>query len=186
METISERRTRKLIALAKAKGGIGVIADDCDLSTAALDQVVKGTLLPAKSDGTRSKKALGNKAARAIEERYGLGRGWFDIEDASAMPAAPDHLQSALAVVAKSLAESDRFARVWPKVSRLLSEVAEEPEQFGNFSQRVEPLLGGEVRPESVSDNEKTTGSSFSVVLQSLESVEANAKHSPVQKKNTR
>lgn len=44
----------------------------------SLDQVLKGVLLPAKADGTRTPKSLGDDAARKLEEVFKLGRGWFD------------------------------------------------------------------------------------------------------------
>lgn len=67
---------------------------------------------------------------------------------------APNPLPAALTVVAESLAESDRFARVWPKVSRLLSDVAEETVSIGTFAQRLAPLLPQEIGAGPASDNE--------------------------------
>lgn len=77
METSDERRLRKLRELCDAHG-VDEVAVRADLSPPALRQIVKGTLLPQKKDGSREPRALGNDAARAIERAYGLPRGWFD------------------------------------------------------------------------------------------------------------
>lgn len=81
METIAARRMRKLQWLAKEKGGHEAIASAAGLNPATLDQILKGVLLPKKADGTRSPRALGSPAARAIEAAFDLGPGWFDSED---------------------------------------------------------------------------------------------------------
>ena len=84
METRAERRKRKLIALRDqftARGGHVHIADEAGVSAEALDQVIKGVLLPAKKDGTRTPRSLGDTAARAIEQAFNLGRGWFDADE---------------------------------------------------------------------------------------------------------
>lgn len=51
------------------------------MSAQSLDQILKGVLLPAKSDGSRSPRKLGDAAAHKIEDAYKLGRGWFDVDD---------------------------------------------------------------------------------------------------------
>jgi hypothetical protein len=78
METNAERRRRKLIELCKKHGGYTAVAEKAGVTPATLDQVIKGVLLPAKQDGSRSPRALGNANAHAIEDAFGLGRGWFD------------------------------------------------------------------------------------------------------------
>jgi hypothetical protein len=79
METNDERRLRKLKELCSAKGGHVSVAQTAGLKPVYLDQIIKGvTLPPKKGDGSRSERALGNTAARAIEEAYQLGHGWFD------------------------------------------------------------------------------------------------------------
>lgn len=75
METASERRKRKLAALVKQYGLAGV-AEKSGLNAAALDQVLKGV----KPKLMKQPKALGNRAARAIEVAYKLGEGWFDTD----------------------------------------------------------------------------------------------------------
>lgn len=84
METANDRRKRKLGELSTRVGGIGVIARQANVSEAALDQILKGVLLPAKKDGTRSPRSLGDTAARAIEDAFDLGRGWFDTQEPAA------------------------------------------------------------------------------------------------------
>jgi hypothetical protein len=78
METNDERRKRRLALLCERSGGVRAVADKAGLGWEALDQVLKGTLLPPKSDGTRSPRSLGEPAARAIEEAFDLGTGWLD------------------------------------------------------------------------------------------------------------
>jgi len=79
METNAERRRRKLTALCKQRG-LDTIAENAQVSPDALDQVIKGTLLPVKKDGTRNMKGLGDENARAIEKGEGLPVGWFDSD----------------------------------------------------------------------------------------------------------
>lgn len=96
METRAERRLRKLrqVIREKAEGSITRLAADTNLSVGNLIQIDKGTLLPKKVDGTRSPRAVGDDLCRTIEDRYNLGRGWFDSdEDSSDLP--PDALSVA-------------------------------------------------------------------------------------------
>lgn len=88
METSSDRRRRRLAGLV-ALHGLAAVAQRSHLRREALDQVLKGTLLPPKADGSRSPRALGNASARAIEDAFGLGVGWFDAPDPEEAPAAP-------------------------------------------------------------------------------------------------
>ena len=78
METSDERRKRRLASLCEQHGGVRAVAELSGVAWATLDQILKGTLLPAKGDGTRSPRALGDANARAIEDAMDLGRGWFD------------------------------------------------------------------------------------------------------------
>lgn len=77
METASERRRRKLVALCD-EHDVSVVAERAKLNPDTLMQVIKGVLLPARRDGKRSARSLGNDAAKKIEDAFGLGRGWFD------------------------------------------------------------------------------------------------------------
>lgn len=77
METSSERRRKKLTQLCEQRG-LKAVAERSGVSAAALDQIIKGVLLPPKKDGSRSPRSLGDEAARKIEDAEGLGRGWFD------------------------------------------------------------------------------------------------------------
>lgn len=78
METNDERRRRKLEELC-LQFGRGEVAKRAELSEAALDQILKGVELPPKKGGgPRSKRGLGDSAARAIEVAFELDRGWFD------------------------------------------------------------------------------------------------------------
>ena len=78
VETNDARRKRKLARLCADKGGVRTVAEKAGLRWESLDQVMKGTLLPAKADGKREARALGDPAARAIEAAFELGLGWFD------------------------------------------------------------------------------------------------------------
>lgn len=90
METNDQRRKRKLSDLC-AEFGIDAIASDSGLSAEYLRQILNGTLLPKKGDGTRSPRKLGDEAARSIEEKRGLGIGWFD-NDRDDIPMTPREL----------------------------------------------------------------------------------------------
>lgn len=80
METAAERRRRKLTELCD-RHGRAAIAAAAEMSAVYLEQIIKGVLLPAKADGTRTPRSLGDRAARAIEAAFGLGEGWFDQPD---------------------------------------------------------------------------------------------------------
>jgi hypothetical protein len=88
METNNERRRRKLIELCKRHGGYVAVAEKAGVTAATLDQVIKGVLLPPKQDGSRSPRALGNTNARAIEDAFGLGHGWFDAVEPTSSTAS--------------------------------------------------------------------------------------------------
>ncbi len=80
METGNDRRKRKLAALV-GEYGLAKVASQAKVNPAALDQVLKGVLLPAKADGSRSARSLGDAAARRIEAAFQLGSGWFDAAE---------------------------------------------------------------------------------------------------------
>lgn len=81
METKDTRRKRKLeLLIGATAGGIDAIAVATQLHPQYIKQIIKGSLLPPKRDGTRSARALGDAAAECIEDAYGLGRGWFDSQ----------------------------------------------------------------------------------------------------------
>lgn len=142
METVSERRRRKLTALANARGGVARIAEAAGLSAAALDQVLKGTLLPPKADGTRNSKSLGDPSARAIEAALGLGHGWFDADDA-AINLDPvvqlDELESALKTIADFLSKTDKVTR--SAIAASFSLLAAEPHEIESVVATVKKLL---------------------------------------------
>ncbi|AVQ84593.1 transcriptional regulator [Variovorax sp. PMC12] len=69
------------------EGGIRAIGDEAKVNWQTLDQVLKGTLLPPRADGSRSPRRLGHEAAMKIEDALELGRGWFDSNS-----AIPSHL----------------------------------------------------------------------------------------------
>ncbi|MCO5338275.1 S24 family peptidase [Delftia tsuruhatensis] len=98
METGSERRKRKLKMLADAvPGGIKAVADRAGMNYQTLTQVLAGTLLPPKKDGSQSPRSLGDKAAERIEDEWRLRRGWFD-NDAPLPPhlGGPDQAANAI------------------------------------------------------------------------------------------
>lgn len=78
MESKDQRRLRRLKQITEEKGGVKAVAQAAGIGWQSLDQILKGTPLPEKQDGTRSQRALGDPAAEAIEDAYKLGRGWFD------------------------------------------------------------------------------------------------------------
>lgn len=86
METTKERRKRRLKWLSEQHTLLAVAAK-AGVNYASLDQVLKGTLLPPKADGSRSPRSLGDPSAHAIEDAYALGRGWFDLPGDEGMPA---------------------------------------------------------------------------------------------------
>lgn len=140
METCSERRKRKLVALASEKGGTATIAKDCGLNPATLDQIVKGVLLPPKADGTRSERSLGDDAARMIETRYELERGWFDSDEVTGMVVSESEaIVAALGVLTKALAKADDFTQ--DLVRHSLSLLGKEPSKTVNISRKIADLL---------------------------------------------
>lgn len=162
METIGERRRRKLISLVKAAGGgaraLEKIASITGLSPASLDQVIKGTLLPPKKDGTRSPKSLGDPSARAIEEALELGHGWFDSDDtqeASIEPTAVDVLQSALVLISKAVSQTDKWTRL--AVEPLLSELLANPSESVNIARRIAEMLASSGSLQEASDHQGRT-----------------------------
>lgn len=81
METKDARRRRKLKQLEEATvGGLESIAVASGRNPAYLKQIINGTLLPPKKDGSRSPRALGDDVAEKIEDTLHLGRGWFDSD----------------------------------------------------------------------------------------------------------
>ncbi|MBC7604317.1 MAG: hypothetical protein H7255_16860 [Ramlibacter sp.] len=145
METASQRRKRKLIALCD-QHGLGVIASKAALNPATIDQIIKSVLLPKKLDGTRSVRSLGDPAARAIEAALELGFGWFDADAkvfegagtvsatayATLTPGAPTpaaqelSLRTAFTHIAKKMRVADPAKR--EVVAVLMREIALRPE----------------------------------------------------------
>jgi len=78
MDTNAEIRRRRLAELCATEGGVQAVAAVAGMNWQALDQILKKVLLPAKADGTRTPKSLGDDAARKLEDAFDLGRGWFD------------------------------------------------------------------------------------------------------------
>jgi hypothetical protein len=77
METAEERRKRKLRALCDLHG-TDEVSQRAGVAEAYIKQILAGTLLPPKSDGTRSPRHVGTDMARSIEAGFGLERGWMD------------------------------------------------------------------------------------------------------------
>lgn len=98
METASERRLRKLMALAAdpARGGIRGIASRARINYQTLDQIIKGIPHPPKKDGTQSPRNVGNSVARKIEAGEQLGDGWFDADDVATPAPPPDQFEQLL------------------------------------------------------------------------------------------
>lgn len=122
------------------KGGLKTLAADCGLSYAALDQVIKGVLLPEKGDGTRREKSLGDDAARAIEAAYKLGRGWMDADDAPPVVVTKEPtLDQALRLLADLLQDVDKSIRI--AVAPLLTAMATDPAEAKKSSELILKLL---------------------------------------------
>lgn len=73
METMDDRRRRKLRALCE-EHGIKRLAAKAGVSWANLDQIIKEVV----GTGMENPKSLSTATARKIEDAYDLGRGWFD------------------------------------------------------------------------------------------------------------
>jgi hypothetical protein len=166
METIAERRRRKLIDLAEANGGLARLAATCDLSAASLDQVIKRTPMSrAKQDGTKSVKALGDASARKIEDSLQLARGWFDADDAAPQsqapttPLEPDEIAGALRVLAEALQGADKVTR--SAVAHSFSILASEPEQLENVTDTVKKLVSAPVQVARGSHDVQTAGTTI-------------------------
>ena len=145
METATERRLRKLQELAAVSGGIHAIAAAAGVSAASLDQIIKGTRLPKKADGTRSARSLGDAAARAIEDAYKLGRGWFDAADAGKQSpptvAAPGRsLLDAAHIIAQCMLTADPITR--ELVARILPDLALRPDAFADTLAMLARITG--------------------------------------------
>lgn len=110
METAGERRRRKLARLCEMHGR-DKVAQLSGTNPFALEQVIKGTLLPPKKDGSRSARNLGDAAARAIEAAFDLGEGWFDAPD-EVETLSPDALNVARAYDKMTPAEKARLDRL--------------------------------------------------------------------------
>jgi hypothetical protein len=110
METAGERRRRKLRELCETHGRETVAARS-NVNPYALEQVIKGVLLPRKRDGTRSPRNLGDAAARAIEKAFNLPAGWFDAPEGAA-GLDPDSLLVAKVYQRMTTAERARLDRL--------------------------------------------------------------------------
>lgn len=110
METKGARRLRKLTWLCNEHGGAETVAAESGVSEEYLGQILKGVLLPAKADGSRSARILGDAAARKIEAAYRLGNGWFDSDEGR--PALPDDLQELADAIADFDKPTERAAAV--------------------------------------------------------------------------
>jgi hypothetical protein len=94
METAEERRKRKLRTLCDLHG-TDKVSQRAGVAEAYIKQILAGTLLPPKSDGTRSPRHVGTDMARSIEAGFGLERGWMDNDtQAEADDASPTGLAS--------------------------------------------------------------------------------------------
>lgn len=163
METRAERRLRKLRALCEQhqqRGGVVFVAETAGLNANTLDQVLKGALLPAKADGTRTARTVGDKAATAIEDAFKLGRGWFDADDATMptskpVPAAPQEqtVAATLDRLGELLAKADPKTR--DAVAQLLMSYAQDPDQGKRIAQAIEVLLGKDEPPNAPAEAPK-------------------------------
>lgn len=75
MKTKAEIRYDNLVRICEEKGGTRVVAAKSGLNPGTLRQYIAKT---ETMSGTE--RGVGDKVARAIEDAYGLGTGWFDHE----------------------------------------------------------------------------------------------------------
>lgn len=125
------------------------------------------------SDLMRGQKSFGEKAARNIEEKLGMPRGYMDSADPEApvfVPAkAPEDagdVMHALKVLADALAAQDKATR--SAVAPLLSLLAQEPDQFENIASTLGKLLPG-TNLARVPQDDESAGREITAVLPSLE-----------------
>lgn len=150
-ETNSERRRRKLTDLCTSRGRKNV-AGRAGISDAALDQIIKGTLLPAKKDGSRSSRQLGDESARKIEASEQLGHGWFDLPDDDKSMSHPMlkanlgestsndlPLRATIDRLGELLTQADDKTR--KSVAQLLLQYAEDPTSGQRIAQAIDILM---------------------------------------------
>ena len=187
METINERRLKKLLALAESKGGLSRVAEKAGLNPATLQQIAKGTLLPAKSDGTRSKRSLGDAAVAKLEDAWELGRGWFDDAHfyvqgsfATKTTVAPQQtdLDVALSTIREALAATDKTTRL--ALEPLFSALARDPETSVNSSQLIVKLLSG---GQGSANIHSTVGADIKDVVLPTGGFESDGADNSIQKK---
>lgn len=78
METVKQRRLRKLRALCD-KHGRETVSSVSGVSDDYLRQILCQFVMPSmRKDRKRQPRNVGDKIARQIEEKMGLGVGWFD------------------------------------------------------------------------------------------------------------
>lgn len=79
--------------------------------------------------------------------------GWFTNPPAEQAQAADTPLRQSILLIAKSLPESDQFARRWPKLSRLYEQLFLEEIDFVKFCRELDALLPPPPRPQPTSEN---------------------------------
>jgi hypothetical protein len=131
METKGDRRRRKLIEL-RARYPLSELAKAAGRSEVYLEQVIKGVLLPPKQDGTRSRRELGDAAARDIESAYSLGVGWFDSDQTLSQEA----LQVAIEFDKLTTAQRERFRSFLRIAGDLPPALGDKPTQGGSWQSR--------------------------------------------------
>lgn len=150
-ETNSDRRRRKLTELCASRG-LKKVATGAGVSQAALDQIIKGTLLPARKDGSRSARKLGDESARKIEASERLGHGWFDLPHEGNLPGeraastgrigAPPNdltLRATIDRLGDLLTQADEKTRL--SVAQLLLQYAQDPTSGERIAQAIEILM---------------------------------------------
>jgi hypothetical protein len=127
METAEERRKRKLRALCDLHG-TDKVSRRAGVAEAYIKQILAGTLLPPKSDGTRSPRHVGTDMARSIEAGFGLERGWMDNDtqaeagNSSSTGLASNHWRTAANLLSKHCENAG--INVSPSVFLLLVDAA--------------------------------------------------------------
>lgn len=170
VDTNDETRRRRLQQLCDKVGGLKAVAAAAGTHWQYLDQILKKRLLPKRKDGQRLPAALGDYAARRIEDAFHLTAGWLDWPLESVPFAAWSKLTQAdrSYVQGRMLsAIEERAGKVQPEVLvPVVGAAAETGKVFEtNTGSRKTPYLGTDSVPYS-SVSQKTSAPAHQAALE--------------------